>query len=174
MSQYQSEWQEEFAKNANYRIDESLRMIRKSLDHLDENDIWLRPNPVSNSVGNLFLHLCGNMTQYGIASLCGYPDTRERDQEFAVSGGITKSQLLEKLEKIVAQVKKGIESCSIEELLRVREVQTFKMSGLGVIIHLVEHLSYHTGQIALWTKILKNKDLGFYDGIDLNSTNSEK
>ncbi len=174
MSQYQSKWQEEFAKNANYRIDESLRMIRRSLDQLDENDIWLRPNPVSNSVGNLLSHLCGNLTQYGIASLCGYPDIRERHLEFSVSGGLTKSQLLEKLEKIVAEVKNGIDSCSIEELLRVRDVQTFKMSGLGVVMHLVEHLSYHTGQIAFWTKILKNKDLGFYDGIGLNSNNSEK
>jgi uncharacterized damage-inducible protein DinB len=112
------------------------------------------------------------MTQYGIGSLGGHPDTRDRDAEFSVSGTHTKAQLLEKLEKVVLQVKEGIDTCNIEELLRIRNVQGFKMSGLGVVIHLVEHLSYHTGQIAFWTKILKNKNLGFYDGIDLNSKNS--
>ncbi|MEN8788028.1 MAG: DinB family protein [Flavobacteriaceae bacterium] len=173
MSKYQTVWQEDFVKNASYRIEESLRMIRKSLDSLQENDIWLRPNEVSNSVGNQILHLCGNMTQYGIGSLGGHPDTRERDAEFSASETHTKSQLLEKLEKVVLQVKEEMEACSIEELLRIRSIQGFKMSGLGVIIHIVEHLSYHTGQIAFWTKILKNKDLGFYDGIDLNTKNSE-
>jgi uncharacterized damage-inducible protein DinB len=45
------------------------------------------------------------------------------------------------------------------------------MSGTGIIVHVVEHLSYHTGQIAFWTKLLKDKDLGFYEGRDLNIKN---
>ena len=50
-------------------------------------------------------------------------------------------------------------------------VQGFNFSGVGNIIHVTEHLSYHTGQIALWTKILKNKDLAFYGGVNLNAKN---
>lgn len=50
-------------------------------------------------------------------------------------------------------------------------MQGYTFSGIGIVTHVVEHYSYHTGQIALWTKILKNKDLGFYNGIDLNITN---
>lgn len=173
MSQHQTKWQEELVKNAIYRIDESLRMIRKSLDLLSDNEIWLRPNAVSNSVGNQILHLCGNMTQYGISSLGLKEDNRHRDQEFSATGGLTKSQLLEKLEKVVTAVKEEIVSINTEQLLKVRNVQSFKMSGIGVILHLAEHLSYHTGQIAFWTKILKNENLGFYDGINLNSTNNE-
>ena len=173
MNESQSTWQGEFVRNANYRIDESLRMIRKSLDIIDENDIWLRPNGVSNSIGNQILHLCGNMTQYGIASLGGRTDARNRDLEFSTTSGLTKAQLLEKLENVVTEVKKEISSVNNKELLLIREVQSFKMSGIGVIMHLVEHLSYHTGQIAFWTKILKNKNLGFYDGIDLNVMNKD-
>ena len=57
--------------------------------------------------------------------------------------------------------------------MRSREVQGFTMSGIGVVIHVVEHLSYHTGQITYWTKLLKDRDLGFYQDIDLNIKNEE-
>ena len=56
-------------------------------------------------------------------------------------------------------------------MIRVRDVQGFNLSGIGIVMHVVEHLSYHTGQIAFWIKLLKDKDLGFYDGIDLNIKN---
>ena len=57
------------------------------------------------------------------------------------------------------------------QLVKMRSVQGFSFSGVGIILHAVEHYSYHTGQIAFWVKQLKNKDLGFYDGIDLNKKN---
>jgi len=50
-------------------------------------------------------------------------------------------------------------------------VQGYYHSGIGIIIHVTEHYSYHTGQIIFWVKLLKNKDLGFYAGIDLNVKN---
>ena len=58
-------------------------------------------------------------------------------------------------------------------MLRIRSVQGFRFSGAGIILHVVEHYSYHTGQIAFWTKMLKDKDLGFYAGFDLNLKNEE-
>ena len=64
-----------------------------------------------------------------------------------------------------------IRNLSEEDLLKVRSVQGFEHSGTGIIIHVVEHYSYHTGQIAFWTKLLKDKDLGFYAGHDLNKKN---
>jgi uncharacterized damage-inducible protein DinB len=44
----------------------------------------------------------------------------------------------------------------------------YNLTGLGIIVHVTEHLSYHTGQIALLTKLITEKDLGFYAGLDLN------
>lgn len=67
-----------------------------------------------------------------------------------------------------------IQNISDEELLRVRAVQAYEFSGAGNIIHVVEHYSYHTGQIAFWTKLLKNKDLGFFAGVDLNQKGDNK
>jgi len=162
----------EFARSACYRMDQSLGMIRKSLDHLDEKEVWQRPNKSSNSIGNLLLHLIGNITQYAIASLQGLEDRRERDREFDTPGGYDREELFRRLQETVEEAKQSISGCNGDGLLRIREVQGFQLSGLGIIVHVVEHLSYHTGQIAFWTKALKNKDLGFYDGIDLNLKNS--
>ncbi|WP_222984136.1 DinB family protein [Flagellimonas meishanensis] len=163
--------QEELIWNAGYRMDESLRMIRICMSGLSEKDIWEKPNESSNSIGNLIIHLCGNITQYGIASLRNEQDDRKRDEEFSVSSGYTKEELVQKLSDTIAEAKRTFFDTPLEELLRKREVQGFNFSGVGNIIHVAEHLSYHTGQIALWTKILNNKCLGFYDGVDLNAKN---
>ena len=163
--------QEELIWNAGYRMDESFRMIKICLDQLPEKAIWQKPNESANSIGNLILHLCGNITQYGIASIQNLEDNRQRDEEFSVSSGYTKQELIQKLGNTIDEAKRAFYEAPLPELLRKRSVQGFNFSGVGNIIHVTEHLSYHTGQIALWTKLLKNKDLGFYDGIDLNIKN---
>lgn len=154
------------------RMEENTPRIEKCLAELTENEVWQRPNPASNSVGNLILHLCGNITQYAIASLGKRPDARDRDAEFAAEGGFSKVELLEKLQWTLREAVETIRRTSREELLRMRRVQGFDMSGIGIIVHVCEHYSYHTGQIAFWTKLLKNKDLGFYAGVDLTIKNA--
>lgn len=160
----------DFVENAIYRLNENSRMIKKAFEQLSEGEIWQRPNNSSNTIGNLILHLCGNIQQYAIASLGEQPDTRERDAEFATEGGFTKVELLQKLLETVETAKTIIETATDEQLTKKRMVQGFHFSGIGIIIHVVEHYSYHTGQIAFWTKLLKNKALGFYDNLDLNIT----
>ncbi|WP_025742070.1 DinB family protein [Aquimarina pacifica] len=165
---------EEFIEQIIYRLDESTRMVTLSFDHLSDDDIWKRSNDLSNSVGNLVLHLCGNIRQYAISSLGNSEDTRVRDQEFDATEGFSKKDLLDKLIDTVETAKRVLKSCAASELLRKREVQGFTFSGIGIAIHVTEHYSYHTGQIAFWTKQLKNhKSLGFYDGINLNKKNKE-
>ena len=161
----------ELIENATYRIDESTRMIKKTFGELSEDDIWRKPNRASNSIGNLILHICGNMTQYVIASLGEKPDTRNREAEFSTVEGFTKHELLQRLITTMDTAKITIENTTSEQFLKVRPIQAFKFSGIGLVIHAVEHYSYHTGQIAFWTKVLKDKDLGFYEGLDLTVTN---
>ena len=163
---------QELVNNALYRMDESTRMIKKSLVHIDDDEIWQQPNASLNSIANMMLHLCGNLTQYIISSLGEMVDKRNRDVEFTTTGGLTKKQLLKKLEETVDSAKRIIHDTSPEQFLKVRQVQGFTFSGVGVIIHAVEHYSYHTGQIAFWVKQLKDVDLGFYEGMDLNTKTS--
>ncbi len=164
---------EEFVQNALYRLDESTRMCSISLEHLAEEDIWKRPNKSLNSIGNLILHLCGNITQYVISSLGETEDIRERDVEFNTESTLTKEGLFQKLKETVETAKRVINDASIEQLIRKRDVQGFYFSGIGIVLHAVEHYSYHTGQIAFLTKQLKNTDLGFYKDVDLKIKNEK-
>lgn len=159
---------DELVKNALYRMDESTRMVQKSLSHITEEQLWLKPNASLNSIGNLLLHICGNMTQYIISSLGETQDKRNRDAEFSQHQTANKEQLLEKVLETVDTAKRVIFDANVKQLLQQRSVQGFTFSGVGVIVHAVEHYSYHTGQIAFWVKQLKDVDLGFYEGMDLN------
>lgn len=163
-----SSFSSELKHHAILRMEENTPRIEKCLNELTEAEVWQRPNASSNSMGNLILHLCGNITQYIISSLGGKADLRQRDEEFAAQGGYSRKELMQKLKATVDEAVKVIEAASEEELLKVRPVQAYEFSGIGNIIHAVEHYSYHTGQIAFWTKLLKDKDLGFYAGVDLN------
>ena len=161
----------EFVNQCQYRMDESLRMVQRSFEKLSEEMIWKKPNAVTNSIGNLILHLCGNITQYGIASLTGAVDQRDRDLEFSMTAGWDKKALITKLESTVKEAKSVFEQLPSKAFLEEKGVQGFYFSGIGRMLHVVEHFSYHTGQIALWTKILTEKDLGFYEDFDLNQKN---
>lgn len=161
----------EITSQAVHRMQENTPRIAKCLDLLTEEEVWQKPNPQLNSVANLMLHLCGNITQYIISSIGHEPDNRTRDAEFAATGGYTKAQLQEKLTTTVNRACEVITSAPTEELMRTRIVQGYSYTGVGNIIHVTEHYSYHTGQIAFWTKLIKDKDLGFYAGKDLNKKN---
>ena len=117
------------------------------------------------------MHLCGNITQYIISSLGESQDIRARNEEFSTTEGFSKIELLGKLLETTGKAKDIIALSTAEQLLRNREVQGFNLTGIGIVIHVVEHYSYHTGQIAFWVKQLKNKSLGFYNDKDLTKKN---
>jgi|SRR4030095_234974 uncharacterized damage-inducible protein DinB len=153
-------------------LNENVPRIEKCLHELDEKDVWQRPNASSNSVGNLILHVSGNMRQYIISSLGHNEDKRNRAAEFSATGGFSKAELLGKIRSTVKEACDVLNNVTEDELLRIRVVQGFEMSGVDIVVHVTEHFSYHTGQIVFWTKLLKDKDLEFYKGKDLNKTNS--
>lgn len=161
----------ELKANIILRLNENTSRIEKCLNLLTEEKVWYKPNENLNSIGNLILHLCGNITQYIISSIGGEQDNRKRDYEFSASKDFIKKELLEKISKVVQGSVKVIENMTDEELLQVRSVQGFTYTGVANLIHVAEHYSYHTGQIAFLTKLLVNKDLGFYANMDLNIKN---
>ncbi|WP_297762403.1 DinB family protein [uncultured Muriicola sp.] len=163
----------DIVENAIFRMEESLRMISKSTALLSTEELWKKPNRASNSVGNIIIHLKGNITQYILAGLGGQEDRRQRDLEFSVTHSYSAKELNHMLQELMEEVKTVLYGLKDKELIKSHSVQGFKLSGQGIVLHVVEHLSYHTGQIAFWTKILKNKDLGFYEGFDLNTKNDK-
>jgi uncharacterized damage-inducible protein DinB len=161
----------ELIEAAIFRLNENTSKIEKCFNNLEEEDIWKRPNASSNSIGNLILHICGNITQYIISSLGGKEDKRDRYLEFSIRKGFDKGSLIQKLKNTVNQAIQTLGMIQERELTRVRSVQAFEYSGIAIIIHVVEHYSYHTGQIIFYTKMCKDVDLDFYAGVDLNRKN---
>jgi len=153
------------------RMNESKERIVKCLGAYNNDTVWQRPNKQLASVGNLVLHLCGNITQYIISSLGKGPDNRNRDAEFSTENGYDVAQLATMISNTIDTATEIIQQTPETELLRVRMVQGFELSGTGICIHVAEHLSYHTGQIAVHTKLLTEEDLGFYKNADLNIKN---
>lgn len=158
---------QEFIKQSLDHFEANTPRIEKCLDLLTDDQVWQRPNPHSNSIGNLILHLCGNISQWVFSGLGGQEDVRQRDAEFEAHAGLTRDQLLFKLKEVTDEARNIIINSDHSDLLKKRKVQCYDTSGLGIIIHVVEHYSYHTGQIAYWTKLLLDEDLGFYEGQEL-------
>lgn len=151
-------------------FDESVPRLRKCLSLLSEQDIWYRPNAETPSVGNLVLHLCGNARQWIVSGLGGAPDVRERSREFSEPGPLATGELLDKLDRTMREVRRVLSRVAPQDLLERRIVQGFEESGVAILMHVVEHFSYHVGQITYFVKSTKAVDLQYYAGIDLHRT----
>ena len=149
---------------------ESFPRISQCLEMLSEDQIWYTPNKSSNSIGNLVLHLEGNLRQYVLSGLGNQMDQRKRDLEFLSSSRINSAQLQKKLTNLEIAIQPVFDSIEDLDLVKKVVVQGFDETVLSILIHVTEHLSYHTGQIAMRTKELLDKDLGFYADFDLNIT----
>jgi uncharacterized damage-inducible protein DinB len=141
---------------------ESYPRIFTCLDRLSEDQLWYKSNANSNSIGNLILHLQGNARQWMLSTFAAYPDNRERSKEFALESRVTKEKLINGLIELKNEIMQMLDSISEQQLVQDYQVQVFKEKGIAIIIHVIEHFSYHTGQIALLTKLMDDKDLEFY------------
>jgi len=164
---------------SDFLITEYLPKIERCLEQLKDEQIWWRPNPDSNSIGNLILHLCGNARQWIICGLGGEPDYRFRDAEFSQRDVIERDKLLDLLRSTVKDVAQTLARVEESILLETRKIQGNDVDVLHAIFHVTEHFSMHTGQIIMLTKMLTGSDLRFY-GFDAgapvhrwHSTNSD-
>jgi uncharacterized damage-inducible protein DinB len=137
--------------------------IRRCIDLLSEEEFWRRGSEAENSVGNLLLHLNGNVRQWIISGLGGEADRRERQKEFDARAGLSKEEAWRRLERTVGQAAKVLAALDPQELLRERTIQKYRRTGLQAVFHVVEHFSYHTGQIVFATKLYKHADTKFYN-----------
>ncbi len=149
-------------------LNKSYPRITKCLGELSDDEIWRRPNENLASVGNLILHLCGNMRQWIISGIGGAPDKRERWKEFDEKGPIPRAELIKRLDATLQEVAQVLRAADPQQLTQSRTVQGEVTTGVSVIMHVTEHFSYHTGQISLHVKLLKNIDLGYYKDRNLN------
>jgi hypothetical protein len=139
-----------------------LPKIEKCLEQLTDEDIWWRPNEESNSIGNLLLHLEGNVCQWMIGGVGNLPFERVRQQEFDERRMIPKEELIERLQKIVAEADAVLANTDATILTERKQIQGRDVTVLRAIYHVVEHFSMHAGQIFMLTKMRTGTDLKLY------------
>jgi len=138
---------------AAHEMTSALNCIKHCLGQLSDEQIWWRSHPAMNSVGNLILHLCGNVRQWIAAGLGGGPDTRNRPVEFSERGPIPKDELLRGLKAVVAEAKSVLERQSARQLVEPRRIQGADITGLQAIFNSVPHFRGHTQEIIHITRL---------------------
>jgi uncharacterized damage-inducible protein DinB len=161
---------QEFLRCSAERLREQTVRIERCLGKLTAEQIWARGSESENAIGNLVLHLCGNVRQWIISGVGGAPDLRQRDQEFAARGGVPVPELVERLHATVDEAAAVLERVTAERLAEPLVIQGYHTTGLAAIYHVVEHFSGHAGQIIFATKMLTGEDLGFYRHLSRSGT----
>ncbi len=114
------------------------------------------------SIGNLLLHLNGNVRQWLVASFNKEEDKRDRPAEFAAKEGAIAAELLAKLSATLDAAAAVLDRLTVADLLAPYEIQGYHVRGLDAVYQVVEHFGLHYGQIAYITKSLTGRDLGFH------------
>ena len=147
--------------------------IEDCLGRLSAEQVWARGNENENAIGNLALHLCGNVRQWIIAGIGGKPDIRVRDREFTARGEIAPAELAARLKTTVEEAAAVIAGAA-PRLAEHVVIQKYDITVLEAIAHVVEHFSQHTGQIMFATKMLTGQDLGYYKHLKASVAHGEK
>jgi Protein of unknown function (DUF1572) len=143
--------------------------LRTCVESLTDEQVWWRPNEASNSVGNLLLHLNGNVRQWLVDSFNQQQNARNRPAEFNAPEHNPGSVLLQRLDETLHQAEEVLSRLTEAELLASYEIQGYTtITGLAAVYQVVEHFGQHFGQVVYITKMLRSEDLGFYK--ELNQT----
>jgi uncharacterized damage-inducible protein DinB len=151
-----------FLKYSVEKLEQYESRINACLDRLTYQQVWTRNADAENAIGNLVLHLSGNVRQWLLSGVGGLEDTRDRDSEFAARDAQHIAELKLRLHETVAEAVRLLRSLPAEQLSEPLKRQGYDVTVLEGIYHVVEHFSHHTGQIIFATKMLTSQDLGFY------------
>jgi len=156
----------DFLTSAADKLAENLDRIQTCLTELPPPSLWARDSENENAVGNLLLHLEGNVRQWILSGIGAAPDARDRPSEFSARTGGTAAVLQTKLRDTVGEAVALIRALPHGRLAERVSIQGYDTTVLSAIFHVVEHFSGHTYQIILLTKRFTGKDLGFYSYLD--------
>ena len=135
-------------------LDAALGRIAHCVNQLSDAQVWWRPRPDMNAIGNLMLHLAGNVKQYVVSGVGGEPDDRDRPGEFATRQPIPGAELLRRLSDVVGRAKAILARASADDLCRVRRVQASECTGIQAIVRSVAHFRGHTQEIIHLTRTI--------------------
>ena len=141
------------------KLDAMTTNLQVCLGKLTDKQIWARGGAHENAIGNLVLHLCGNMRQWIMHGIGGAQDVRVRDTEFNARGNPDRLALMELFASTVAEARGVIGCLAIARLVEKTTPQKREVSVLEAIYQVVAHVEQHVGQIVLLTKQMTAADL---------------
>lgn len=151
-----------FVSHSNKKLEQMTGYLETCVGKLGDDLIWARNGSHENTIGNLVLHLEGNVRQWIIHGIGGVPDVRQRDLEFSTAAGYTAGQLSSHLRKTMNEAIQILGGLSAGRLAESVSLQGVTVSVLEAIYHVVGHFQQHTGQVMFATKQLSSDGLGFY------------
>ena len=121
----------------------------------NESQIWAIDKNISNSAGNLCLHLIGNINTFIGAELGKTGYVRNRPLEFSLKE-VPRSELISKIEETILVVNTTLDSLSETDLKAIYPQIVFEkeMTTEFFLVHLATHLAYHLGQINYHRRLL--------------------
>ena len=128
--------------------------MKTCLGKLTDEQIWARGGAHENAVGNLVLHLCGNIRQWVMHGVGGTKDVRVREAEFSADGGLSGAALAEMFAVTWLRREVSLPSLPAERLTERTSPQPGRpeVSVLEAIYQVVAHAHEHVGQVILLTK----------------------
>ncbi|MEO8794334.1 MAG: DinB family protein [Daejeonella sp.] len=142
--------------NISKLFDVQLQVLEKEVSAFDEKFLWAVAPGISNSAGNLALHLLGNLNTYIGAVLGKTSYIRNREDEFSLKN-LPAAQLISMIaetRKMISQVLENVSESSLQEDYPVLVFENPQTTGY-FLLHLCSHLSYHNGQINYLRRILE-------------------
>jgi uncharacterized damage-inducible protein DinB len=134
-------------------LETSFSTIVHCLEQLDDEQVWWRPRTEMNSIGNLVLHLAGNVRQWIISGIGAADDRRQRAEEFSERGPRPKTEILQQLSDVIAEASDVLAKATAEEMAVTRRVQEFGCTGWRTIFDSVPHFKGHTQEIVSMTRM---------------------
>ena len=141
------------------KLEQMTTTLNTCLDRLTDEQIWQRGGAHENAIGNLVLHLCGNMRQWIMYGVDRQPDVRVRDAEFSADGGMGRAELVALFGSTVAEAREILARLPAERLTDRTNPQHGEVAVLDAIYQVVGHVQQHVGQIILLTKQMAATDL---------------
>jgi hypothetical protein len=142
-------------------LESAQSRIQHCIGQLTDEQVWWRPRLDMNSIGNLVLHLTGNIKQLIVSTVGGEPDNRDRPAEFASSNMLPKAVLLERLSNALDKAKAVISHATSDELCRIYRIRDWEWTGLQAIVRSVAHFRGHTQEIIHQTRTILGEQYQF-------------
>jgi hypothetical protein len=143
------------------KLDAMMTALASCMTKLSDEQVWARGGAHENAVGNLILHLDGNMRQWILHGIDSQPDVRVRDAEFLTVGGISGAELMERFLATTAESKTVIAHTPVERMAERISPQPGRAETnvLGAIYQVVGHVQQHVGQVIVLAKQMTGRDL---------------